>query len=344
MSEPNTSTLRFRAAADICRDTGVTAWLLRPFLEQNSSAIMFGELGTFKSILAIDWGLQVATGATEVGGKKSNPRPVIYLSAEGRGLSKRIRGWAKRHLGGTEALAGVPFLAIERPVNLSSGAVVQEIVSAMATTGVTPALIIIDTLSRNSDGKVEGSTDDATQYLNTIDSELRARYGACVLFVHHVGHLERHRARGPYVFMANTDANFLVERPDRAKRLIRVTTGRLKDSESPAPLELEGMVVELDEMDDSGNPVSTLVLEATGRATTDPIRRPSGKQQLSLLEAIESRQQTLGADSVISSDEVKGVCESLRLHRNTSREATSALVKAGFLVATAGGYRLGGGK
>jgi hypothetical protein len=344
MSAPNTSKLRFRTAAEICRDTGVIAWLLQPFLEQNSSAIMFGELGTFKSILAIDWGLQVATGATEIGGKKADPRPVIYLSAEGRGLSKRIRGWAKRHLGGVEALAGVPFLAIERPVNLSSGDAVKEIVSAMADTGMTPALIIIDTLSRNSDGRVEGSTDDATQYLNTIDSELRARFGACVLFVHHVGHLERHRARGPYVFMANTDANFLVERPDRAKRLIRITTGRLKDSESPAPVHLEGAVVELDEVDEAGNPVTTLVLEPTGRATKDPIRRPGGKQQLSLLEAIESRQRPLGADSVISSDEIKDVCESLRLHRNTTREATSALVKSGLLVATAGGYRLGDGK
>lgn len=344
MTAPTALKLKFRTAAEICKDTGVIAWLLHPFLEQNSSGIMFGELGTFKSILALDWALRVATGAPGPDGKKADPRPVIYLSAEGRGLSKRIRGWAKRHLGSVEALAGVPFLAIERPVNLSSKDAVQEIISAMEAMGLVPALIIIDTVSRNSDGKVEGSTDDATQYLNTIDSELRARYGACVLFVHHVGHLERHRARGPYVFMSNTDASFLVERPDRAKRLIRVTTGRLKDSESPPPLELEGMVVELDELDEAGKPVTTLVLEPTGRAAKEPIRRPSGKQQLSLLEAIESRQQPLGAESVISSDEIKAVCETLRLHRNTTREATNALVKSGFLVTTAGGYRLGDGQ
>jgi AAA domain len=333
--------LVLKSAAELAREKISIAWLLRPFLERNSLALMFGELGSLKSFLALDLALRVASGLSAHGGAEAAPQPVVYFSAEGRGLGKRIRGWAQHHLGGIDKLEASQFYAIEHPVNLSEPEVVNHIVTTLANLGVAPALIVIDTLSRNSDGRVEGSTEDGTQYLNLIDSELRHRYGACILLVHHVGHQEKHRARGPYVFMANTDANFRIERPDPERLLISVTSGRMKDSEPPPPLELEGIIVDLGEVDEAGEPVTTLVLQPTGREVLGPKRRPIGQKQMALLDALERLQRSAGSAQVFSNEDLRKVSHDLRLHRNTFREVLAALIEKRFLIDVPGGYRLG---
>ena len=46
--------------------------------------------------------------------------------------------------------------------------------------------------------------------------------------------------------------------------MITVRSGRMKDSEPPPPFEMEAHVVVLDELDEEGKPMSSLVLKGTG--------------------------------------------------------------------------------
>jgi hypothetical protein len=334
------SVLKLRSAFEIATDFTSVDWLLRPYLECNSICLLFGEFGTFKTFLALDWALRIASGLPALGGVRCNPKPVVYLSAEGRGLGKRLRGWAKHNLSGAESLNGLQFYAIERPVNLSAKDAVAQVVAAIDDLKITPGFIVVDTISRNSDGRVEASNENAAEYLNMLDTELRIRYQACILLVHHVGHRETHRARGAYALMGNTESYFLVERPKKRENRITVTCGRMKDCETPEATEFNGISVDLGEIDESGEPVTTLVLEPCGTTGSTAQRRPNGPKQLLLLEELERRQKQSDSDPMISEDAVSRICHSLGFHRNTAREAKKALVDQHFLVLTEGGYSI----
>lgn len=321
-----------RSALELAQTIVKVWWLLEPYLERNASILLFGDLGTLKSFLALHWALTCAIAG----------HCVVYLSAEGKGLPQRIKGSARHRWGDDwqRELAKLPFFGIERPLNLSSAIVVAELVETMEHGGVEPALVVVDTISKNSDGTIERSNEDAQVWLNQVDQELRSRFGATVLLVHHCGHEAKGRARGPYSLMANTDANFLIERPDVEKLLITVKAGRMKDTESPAPFSLQAKVVETGDVDDQGKGITTLVLEPTDTVVTAKASRPTGRAQKSILSALERRKREGQGLSVWTIDEVREIAKGLEIAKSSSRDAIRALIESGFLKQTVGGLEL----
>jgi hypothetical protein len=321
-----------RSALEIAGNPCRTPWLLRPYIPRAAMVLLYGEEGSLKSFLALDWALQVAQlGST-----------VIYLHAEGSGLWKRLRAWAVRHYPGkawAETLNVLPFLAVERPLNLSADAVLLELQVAISELGRAPALIVVDTLSRNSDGTPEGSTADATKYLNRLDQGIRAPFGASVILVHHVGHAARDRARGPIVFTANTEANFRIERPDPKRLAINVISGRMKDGPPPDPFELEAEVITLDEVDEQGTPETSLALRATGAVPAVGRREPKGRNQQLFLGALREHVRAAGCD-VISTVDLLAIAKAQKLSRQRLPEVRAALQRDGWLAESVGGVRL----
>jgi hypothetical protein len=324
--------IRLRSALELADTIVKVWWLLEPYLERNASILLFGDLGTLKSFLAMHWALACALLGHQV----------VYLSAEGKGLPQRVRGWALNRWGQhwRAELAKVPFFGIEKPLNLSAALTVAELVQAMDQGAIEPALIVVDTISKNSDGKIETSNEDAQAYLNQIDRELRSRYEATALLVHHCGHAEKGRARGPYSLMANTDANFRIERPDLDQLVINITAGRMKDTESPATFSMKAKVVETGDTNDRGEPITTLVLERSDTVAAKP-QRPTGRAQKSILSALERRQREGNGLPVWTIDEVRQIAKDLEIAKSSARDAIRALVESGFLKQQTGGLALG---
>ena len=77
--------------------------------------------------------------------------------------------------------------------------------------------------------------------------------------------------------MANTDSSYRIERPDRTQPIIKIVTGRLKDSEAPEPIYLMGKVIDLGSVDADGRAESSLVLVPT-HARPMGSKRPAGKR------------------------------------------------------------------
>jgi hypothetical protein len=332
VQEPHSRPIVIKSADQLAAEIHTAVWLLEPYLEKNSSVLIFGDLGTFKSFLALHWGLSVAlTG-----------HHVLYLSAEGKGLGKRLKGWARDQFGEEwqKRLMQLPFLGIEQLLNLSADLTVGHLLSAMEDGAIEPALIIVDTISKNSDGRVEASTEEATAYLNLLDCELRDRFKACLAYVHHTGHQEKQRARGPYALMANTDAAFRIDRPDLDSMVITVTAGRMKDCEPPPPFSLAARVVDTGDVDPKGKPITTLVLEPTETIAAKP-KRPTGKAQRSILSEFERRQRNGEGIAVWTIDEVRQIAKAIEIGRTSARDATRSLVEYGFLKQTIGGLALG---
>jgi hypothetical protein len=335
--------LVLRTALDCAGTLPKGDWLLRPYLERNATAILYGDFGTYKSFLALDWALRVGIGLPAIGSDYfRESSPVVFISAEGRGLAKRLRAWCRHEYperDWPDVLRNVPLHIIEHAINLSEADNARQLVTAVEGLGITPALVVIDTLSRNSNGEVESSTGDASAYLANLDQCLRARFRCAILLVHHVGHVEKGRIRGPIVLAANTDALIRVERTTPGEHAINVSVERLKDSDLPAPVSLRAVVVDLGELDEDGQPVTSLALEDNGAVV--PVKRePAGKHPPALLAGLREWQRTNAGKQHITSIEVGDICKAQDIPRQRKATAVTALMDAGYLVDAVGGYRL----
>lgn len=331
------SRIALRSAAEIANNPIPAAWLLRPHLEQMVLAVLYGELGTLKSFVTLDMLLHIAAGRPWTGSTfKPKPQPVVYISAEGKGLAKRLQAWALNH---RVALDKLPFHAIERALDLSNPAAVSELAAAIESRSISPAVIAIDTLARNCGPLDENSSADMGAFVNALDQHLRQRLKCSVILVHHTGHMAKDRARGSYSLMASTDANYRVERPNPEAMTVKLTTGRLKDSESPPPIYLQAHVVQLGTTDDDGQPETSLVLLPTDERPMEPKRQPGGKQQLALLHALEADHKS--GNKVWPMAEARRVArERCGMSKTTAQSCVAGLVSAGFLQLSVGGLVL----
>lgn len=336
--------LTLRSAMECAETLPKGDWLLRPYLERNATAICYGDFGTYKSFLALDWALRVAIGLPAIGsGYFRESAPVVFISAEGRGLAKRLRAWCLHTYSERDwqdVLRDVPLHIVEHAVNLSDADNARQLVAAAEGLGITPALVVIDTLSRNSNGDVESSTGDASAYLANLDQHLRAKFRCAILLVHHVGHVEKGRIRGPIVLAANTDTLIRVERVAPGETAINVSVERLKDADLPPPVSLRAVVVNLGELDEDDQAVTSLALEDNG-AVVPAKREPGGKNQAALLAGVREWIRSHDDPTHITSVELQEVADAQGLKDRRRRgEAIEGLTRAGFLVPAVGGFRL----
>jgi AAA domain len=320
-----------RSAAELASTATAPQWLIEPYIEKDSSILLFGDLGTLKSFLALHWSLEAALRGHQV----------VYLCAEGKGLGRRLKGWARHRWGEKwqREIGKLPFFGIERPLNLSALSTMAELTAVLKAGAIEPALIVVDTISKNSDGRVEASTEDANSYLNLIDQLLRSIYKATVILVHHTGHQEKNRARGPYALMASTDANFRVERPDLDKLVITVTAGRMKDTESPPAFSLQAKVVETGDLDSKGVAVTTLILESTSLIAAAPARG-RGRNQDKFAVALKEWMRAHPGAEHISSMEMFAICKAQKIDRRRRSEVLDTFVNSRILTPATGGYAL----
>jgi len=259
----------------------------------------------------------------------NNRRCVVYLSAEGRGLGRRILAWVRYRFPDEipeDVLRKLPLYCLERPLNLSDPDDLHALCDAIDLLPMKPALVIIDTLSRYS-VDVEESNAEMSRFLSTMDTDIRVRYGCTVLLIHHVGHSQKSRPRGPYSLVANTEANYMMKRLDEWTALFAVD--RLKDSENPDPLPMRAHVVETGKFDDDDVPITSLVLVSAERATN---RRPQpvGINQKVVFEALRllvDKDECLR----LTNDELREVIRG-KVDRRRIKEVILGLQQSGWLI------------
>lgn len=162
-------------------------WLVRDYLEQHTVAVLYGAPGIGKTFLALDLCCCVATN-TPFHGLPVRHGAVFYIAGEGHhGIVRRLRAWTA-HNG--VSLKGAPIFVSCGAAALNHATAAARVASAISelasTTGQTPALIVIDTLSRNFRGD-ENSAADINQLIRMMDQQLRSRWEAAIVLVHHTG-------------------------------------------------------------------------------------------------------------------------------------------------------------
>lgn len=301
-------------------------WLVKHVIPADSIGMMFGGSGTFKSFIALDAALHVAHGLPWLGRKTAGGQ-VLYIAAEGgSGLWSRIHAWHRvRHL----RWQGARLHVVPAAIDLTADA--WRVVEAAQAAGVSPSMVVVDTLSQTYSGE-ENSANEMAAYLREIGLRFRQLWQCAVLLIHHSGHQATERPRGSSAIRANLDFMFGVFR-DEKEMLATVTSEKQKDGElfqdatfalSPHELGRDG----------DGDPITSLVArhlssaeEVQQAAEEEGRAGRAGKGQLLL---------RLAQNGMRESDLRKAFYEDCGLDDQDSKKRTynrskAAAVKRGFL-------------
>lgn len=234
-----------------------TNWLIQDVIEADTLALIFGDPGTYKSFLAVDFACCVASGK-DFNGKPVKRGPVFYIAGEGKnGIARRFKAWSVRHQIPMDKLN--LFLSTS-PVGIGDeGApekVLAEIKRAIGHNSA-PTLIVVDTLARNFGAGDENSTQDMTRFIAGCD-KIRAQHQSSILLIHHCGIADKTRSRGNQSLKGALDAEYRLEK-DEATGHIRFEATKMKDAEIPEPMVFRPAVVEIGEL--GGELLSSVILD-----------------------------------------------------------------------------------
>lgn len=143
------------------------------------------------------------------------------------------------------------------PARLHQPADVDALLWAIAQLPEKPGLIVVDTLARCFVGGDENSARDAGLFVSGVD-RIKAATGAAVLILHHLN--KSGDARGSTAFAGAFDT--IIE-AKRENTTVTLRCLKQKDAAEFEPLSLVRRIVELDETDEYGQPLTSLVFEAT---------------------------------------------------------------------------------
>lgn len=267
-----------RPLGDVLAHPTKPRWLIRDVLERGTIVLLAGPRGSYKSFLALDWGMRVA----------ARDEPVYVVSAEGGDFDRRAAAWLQEN---TFDVDTPPLFVVERRLDLNCKEGIERIRHDCVKLGIRPRLFILDTFSKLSGGLDENSNSDVKQFIGRVDNGLKRAFDATVLIVAHTGHSDVTRARGASALEADTEAAHIVTR-DNVVGTVLVTRERFKSSPELAPLVYKPKVVDLGRVDEEGIGITSVVLEPQDGGGLPVRGRKLGKNQKVMYETMRE----IGAD------------------------------------------------
>lgn len=190
-------------------------WVIDGLLPEGL-AVVFGQPSTFKSFVALDWALRVATGQPCYG-REVRQGHVVYIASEGSGgLGQRVRAWLDAH-GDEDLAADVREFAhfLPRTVDLTDRTDAERLRVTAHDLPEPPRLVVIDTMARAMATGDENSSRDVGRFIAAVD-RIDA---ASKVIVHHAGKGST-TERGSGALRGAAD---MMARVDRTGQAMRVT-------------------------------------------------------------------------------------------------------------------------
>lgn len=243
-------------------------WLIKKFLPAEGLALIYGHPGSAKTFFALDMAFAVALGRPWRG-KAVQQGLVVYVAAEGaNGIRQRVEAF-KRANGLTERL---PIAIIPTPIDMQAAnadtkRLAETIRHAAEASGMKPALVIVDTISKTFGAGKENTDDMATYVANC--GHIAAEFSCCVMPVHHrPKDAESKDPRGHSSLRGGCDTIILTE----GSKIRKATVTKQKDGEDGETFTFDLLQVELG-FDDDGEAVNSCVVREISAAlspVTDP--------------------------------------------------------------------------
>lgn len=256
-------------------------WLIKSYLEQDTTTNLFGISGCMKTFVVVGMGLSIATGKPWHG-HRVEQGPVLYLCGEGKnGIANRIKAWELNY--GIKAPLFFVSNVAAQMLDSDNLAEVEAAAQGVAADHGKPALIIIDTLNRNFGPGDENSTSDMTAFIQAID-QLRDRLQCAILVVHHSGLGDAGRGRGSSALRGAMDFEYQVEKSGATidTQIITLSNTKTKDHEPPSSMTFKPVIIDLRQADEDGMPITSLILEKTDQKATRKQKKLSGANRIAL--------------------------------------------------------------
>lgn len=227
------------------------SWLIPDLLLEQSVASIYGPPASFKSFLALDIAMSLASGSTW-NGKQIIPGGVAYVAAEGAaGLRNRVSAWmSDRGVAAPESFTVIPEI-----VPLSDRQAVDDLIAGLQhraeATAFPIKLVVLDTLARCSVGVDENSSKEMGVVIDAV-IRIRTALNCTVLIVHHTGKDSKRGMRGSNRLVGDLDTTIEIERGDAS---VTMRVQKQKDAEDGDPIRFEMRKVEISTQANSLVPV-----------------------------------------------------------------------------------------
>jgi hypothetical protein len=238
-------------------------WLIQGILARHSYAVLSGRRSTYKSFLALDWALSLATKRPWQGRSTERVR-TLYVVGEGAfGLDQRVTAWERAW-----QLEVDPdwFVTYPQAVNLFKGGRVGELVQIIQDDDF--GLVVFDTLRRMTSGADANSERDMGPVVDRIERVKRATAGGSVLLVAHTDK-GNNGTRGSSVIEDDADIVWRTDLDEEGRLKLRCS--KMKDAPDGAVLDLRGRAAH-----------GAVIIEAG----TDDAGQPSTESQIKVLDTL----------------------------------------------------------
>lgn len=222
--------------------TAAPAALVPGYLHVGSQHVLFGAPGAFKTFLALDWALHLATGLPWLGRFPVRPRGVVFFAGEAaRRLLIRQAAWYAARNVSVEKSESVPFALVDTVPTLGVGDDgLLDAVARIEEATNEPALLVFDNLTRMAAQSGLSTVDPSElgRVLAALDF-LARKTGASTLTICHSPMSDPNKIAGSYPIMANPDVVLQAERGDGRTTTLRSRKTRDTADTEPLVLTLE---------------------------------------------------------------------------------------------------------
>lgn len=330
-SEPSrSSTYTLVPASELMTACSPPEFVVAGIFEENIHAGVVAPPESGKSLFVLNVAACVATGHP-FHGHSVKQGLVVYLAGEGHnGIKRRLQAIEHRYRLG---IATAPLVVSKAPASFIDPVEVlrvREAIDGAVELFKQPLrLLIVDTVIRYIAPGDDNKAQDMAAYLAAVDV---LRGEATAISCHHPGHADATRARGSSNWKAGLDAEYSI---GKEGEVITVTCQKMKDGDRPAPFSFRIEQAPTLAAREDGSPVMSVVIAPTDAVV---VRKPTGKNQKTLLVELERRDAT--GESLWTEKDLREIGRAIGMHKNSARDAVLGLRQLGYLTDTVGGSRL----
>ncbi len=262
---------QFRPFMDLAKEVKPTQWLIKGVAVTESMAVLYGAPGSYKSFIATEMMMCIATGEP-LWGKDVTQGTTAMIIGEGQNsYGKRGLAWMRAR--GYDNVNNFYVSTVPAQLTIEDSArVVGEAIEALPGDVVA---VCIDTLNRNFGPGDENSTSDMSLFVANLDNFIGRKM--LKLVVHHTGLGNDSRARGSSVLRASLDSEYMTKADDGQ---CTFSCTKMKDGPKFNDLNLKTTIIDMPQNILPGENSIVLDVDANVKAAENLSRQPTAKQRL----------------------------------------------------------------
>lgn len=202
------------------REVPKTEWMIDGLLPRNVVGVLAGRNSTFKTFLALDMALCIATG-TPFHGREGGCSPVLFLAAEGdlEDLDDRITAWEEAN---EVTVDDEMFTVWSEAVDMfAPGKAFKELLEDVEERA---SLVVVDTL-RAVSGEADENSSQMGRVINNLQRIKQATGGGSVIVIHHTTANDS-KVRGATLIEDDTDVMLRTRLSEREDMILLVDRNR----------------------------------------------------------------------------------------------------------------------